>query len=98
VFGVLEPRAGDRLLLASLASSSAVVLVPGLAFDERGDRLGRGGGHYDRFLREARRHGGLVAIAMAFELQVVAEVPREGHDEPVDLIVTEERVIDAGSL
>jgi 5-formyltetrahydrofolate cyclo-ligase len=73
-----------------------VVLVPGLAFGERGGRLGRGGGHYDRFLREARRHGSIAAIAMAFELQMVAEVPREAHDEPVDVIVTEARVIDAG--
>jgi 5-formyltetrahydrofolate cyclo-ligase len=95
-FGVLEPQAGAELALAALSQSSTVVLVPGLAFGERGGRLGRGGGHYDRFLREARRHGSIAAIAMAFELQMVAEVPREAHDEPVDVIVTEARVIDAG--
>ncbi|MET0152570.1 MAG: 5-formyltetrahydrofolate cyclo-ligase [Candidatus Binatia bacterium] len=96
--GVLEPQAGEQLALAAPGHPSTVVLVPGLAFDEQGGRLGRGGGHYDDFLREARRHGGIVAIAMAFELQVVAEVPREAHDEPVDVIVTEARVIEAGVL
>lgn len=94
--GVLEPQAGEELALAALGLSPTVVLVPGLAFDERGGRLGRGGGHYDRFLREARGRGDIAAIAMAFELQVVAEVPREAHDAPVDVIVTEARVIDAG--
>ncbi len=90
--GILEPEAGDALALGSLR---AVLLLPGLAFDERGGRLGRGGGHYDRFLREARRHGGsIVAIATAFELQIVADVPRDAHDELVDGIVTEARIID----
>jgi 5-formyltetrahydrofolate cyclo-ligase len=73
--------------------------MPGLAFDERGGRLGRGGGHYDRFLREARRQGGgIVALAMAFELQIVADVPREAHDELVDGVVTEARVIGITAL
>ena len=93
--GVLEPQSGEELDLAAPGKTSTVVLVPGLAFDEQGGRLGRGGGHYDRFLREARRRGSIVAIAMAFELQMVAEVPHEAHDEPVDSIVTEARVIAA---
>jgi 5-formyltetrahydrofolate cyclo-ligase len=96
-FGVLEPQAGEELAPAVLGRFSTVVIVPGLAFDERGGRLGRGGGHYDRFLREARRHGNIAAIALGFELQMVADLPREAHDEPVDVIVTEARVIDAGS-
>ena len=89
--GILEPEAGDVLVLGGLRT---VLLMPGLAFDESGGRLGRGGGHYYRFLREARRQGGgILAIAMAFELQIVANVPRDGHDELVDGIVTEARVI-----
>ena len=94
-FGVLEPEAGEPLALGKEGDSTMVLIVPGIAFDERGGRLGRGGAHYDRFLREARGHGRIVAIAMAFDLQVVAEVPREAHDEPVDTIVTEARVISA---
>ncbi len=94
-FGVLEPEVGEPLALGKEGDSTMVLIVPGIAFDERGGRLGRGGAHYDRFLREARGHGRIVAIAMAFDLQVVAEVPREAHDEPVDTIVTEARVISA---
>jgi len=89
--GVLEPEAGQGLAPGGVRTA---LLVPGLAFDERGGRLGRGGGHYDRFLREARRHGGrLDAVALAYEVQVVPEVPREAHDELVDWIVTEARVV-----
>jgi 5-formyltetrahydrofolate cyclo-ligase len=91
--GVLEPEAGDPLEPADLRTGRSVVVVPGLAFDENGGRLGRGGGHYDRFLREARRAAPIEAIGVAFELQIVAEVPRVAHDERVDRIVTETREI-----
>jgi 5-formyltetrahydrofolate cyclo-ligase len=91
--GVLEPEAGDPLEMADLRKDGGVVVVPGLAFDEAGERLGRGGGHYDRFLREARRMARIEAIAVAFELQIVAQVPHLEHDERVDRIVTEEREI-----
>jgi len=91
--GVLEPEAADSLEMAELREEGGTVVVPGLAFDERGGRLGRGGGHYDRFLREARGAARIEAIAVAFELQIVAEVPRLDHDERVDRIVTEAREI-----
>jgi 5-formyltetrahydrofolate cyclo-ligase len=91
--GVLEPEAGDPLEVADLRKGGGVVVVPGLAFDESGGRLGRGGGHYDRFLREARGAAPIAAIGVAFELQIVAEVPRLDHDERVDRIVTEARGI-----
>jgi len=91
--GLLEPEAGEPLDAHELARGSSAIVVPGLGFDERGGRLGRGGGHYDRFLRTARATGRVEVIAVAFELQVVAEVPRESHDEPVDCVVTESRVL-----
>lgn len=90
--GVLEPESGDPLRPDELGAGGTVI-VPGLAFDEAGGRLGRGGGHYDRFLREARRTGPITAIAVAFELQLISVVPLEEHDERVDQIVTESRVI-----
>jgi 5-formyltetrahydrofolate cyclo-ligase len=68
------------------------VLVPGVAFDIDGRRLGYGGGYYDRLLpllpRAAPR------IAGAFEVQLVPEVPAAPHDLSVDFVVTEERVIE----
>jgi len=91
--GVLEPEGGDPLEIADLRKEGGIVVVPGLAFDEGGGRLGRGGGHYDRFLRAARGAARVEAIAVAFELQIVAEVPRLDHDERVDRIVTEAREI-----
>mgnify|MGYP005840014945 CR=1 FL=1 len=67
-------------------------IVPGLAFDARGGRLGRGGGWYDRLLFGATAP----RIGWAFEDQVVAEVPRTARDERVDVIVTERRTIGPG--
>lgn len=62
------------------------ILIPGVAFDLRGGRLGQGGGHYDRLLP---RIGDAVRVGVAFACQIVPTVPRVDHDVPVDLIVTE---------
>jgi 5-formyltetrahydrofolate cyclo-ligase len=63
-------------------------LVPGVAFDARGARLGYGGGYYDTLLAGSTKSRPSL-VAAAFELQVVDEVPLEEHDVRVDLIVTE---------
>ena len=68
-----------------------LVLVPGIAFDREGYRLGYGFGFYDKFLKKVPK---AVKIGLAFDFQIVDQVPREEHDVPVDFIVTEERVID----
>lgn len=70
------------------------VLVPGLAFDPRGLRLGRGRGHYDATLAALPRRA--ARVGLAFEAQLVAEVPRESHDAPLDAVVTERRVVSTG--
>jgi 5-formyltetrahydrofolate cyclo-ligase len=67
-----------------------VALVPGLAFDPRGGRLGAGGGHYDRLLR--RFPARTVRVGVAFDCQLVPRIPRELYDEPVHLVVTERSV------
>ncbi|MGL4595594.1 MAG: 5-formyltetrahydrofolate cyclo-ligase [Thermoguttaceae bacterium] len=67
-----------------------VMLVPGLAFDEQKFRLGRGHGFYDRFIAECRPD--VRTISLAFDCQIVDSVPRENHDLPVSLIVTESRL------
>jgi 5-formyltetrahydrofolate cyclo-ligase len=69
-------------------------VVPGVAFDPHGARLGRGGGHYDRLL--AALPEGCVRIGACFSCQVVPAVPMEPHDEPVDLVVTDRAVHRAG--
>lgn len=74
-------------------TEATVVFVPGVAFDEAGHRLGYGGGFYDSFL--AGIAPGVPRIGLCFDLQVIDEVPAGPEDEPVDLIVTERRVIHA---
>lgn len=64
---------------------NALVLVPGLAFTRSGDRLGRGGGHYDRFL--ARYHG--IRIGICFRQQLLPNLPMQPHDQLMDWVVTE---------
>jgi 5-formyltetrahydrofolate cyclo-ligase len=65
-----------------------VLLVPLLAFDRRGYRIGYGGGHYDRTLAAMRGQGGVTAVGLAFDAQEVARVPVCPYDEPLDWILT----------
>lgn len=70
-----------------------VALVPAVGFDQSATRLGRGGGFYDRALAELRRATSIVAIGLAFEVQIVDRLPRDPWDEDVDLVATEDRLI-----
>ena len=81
---------------ADLARGGGVlVVVPGLAFDRACNRVGRGKGFYDGFLREARGLAGerLSAIGVCVREQLVAEVPRDAHDQMLDGVVTEVETI-----
>ncbi len=66
------------------------ILLPGSVFDERGGRFGYGGGYYDRFLAQIPS---AARIGLAFDLQIVARAPLSDHDQLLDLVVTETRVI-----
>jgi 5-formyltetrahydrofolate cyclo-ligase len=68
-----------------------VFLVPGLAFDRAGRRLGNGAGHYDRILSSARTDAVKIGIAPA--ARIVDEVPVDGHDELVGWLATEDGVV-----
>lgn len=71
-----------------------VLLVPMLAFDRRGYRLGYGGGFYDRTLAELRKLKPVVAIGVAYAGQEMDEVPVAPYDEPLDWVLTERGVIE----
>jgi 5-formyltetrahydrofolate cyclo-ligase len=70
----------------------AVLIVPMLAFDARGYRLGYGGGFYDRTLEGLRAKGPVLAVGFAFAAQEVAEVPIDATDQRLDALVTEKGV------
>ena len=87
--GIPEPR-HECLRPVDLGRMDLLV-VPGIAFDINGNRLGQGGGIYDRVLKSAK--GKVPMIALAFELQVVKEIPVHAEDIQVDLIITEKQTI-----
>jgi len=82
-FGALIPADGPWII-------PEVLIVPLLAFDARGFRLGYGGGYYDRTLEPLRRSRAIVAIGFAFAAQQVPQVPTGATDQPLDAILTEQ--------
>jgi 5-formyltetrahydrofolate cyclo-ligase len=88
-YGIMEPRFVPERRVG--VEELDLIVVPGVAFDERGYRIGYGGGYFDRLLSgdavRARR------AALAFDLQLVDRIPRRAHDAKVELIFTESRVI-----
>jgi 5-formyltetrahydrofolate cyclo-ligase len=68
-----------------------LVILPGVAFDPQGHRLGRGKGYFDRYLKKLP--GDVWRVALAFETQIVKKIPSEPHDQRVCRVVTEKRVI-----
>ena len=89
--GTLQPRT-DQVHPITMAEMD-LMLVPGVAFDRHGHRLGRGFGYFDRLLSQSFKKPKPV-IALAYELQLVEQVPVTDQDRTVDKIVTEEQVID----
>ena len=73
-----------------------IVIVPLVAWDETGGRLGYGGGFYDRTLEGLRARGPVLAIGFAFNVQQAYDLPLEVTDQPLDMIVTEDRVLTIG--
>jgi 5-formyltetrahydrofolate cyclo-ligase len=87
-YGIREPKKG--FLRPVPRGEIEAVVVPAVAFDRRGYRVGYGGGYYDRFLPEAPQ---AARIGAAFALQIVAEIPADPYDVTVDRIVTESEII-----
>ncbi len=84
--GIREPETSLDVPLSDID----LIVVPGVAFDAHGNRLGRGGGYYDRLLDGFRG----VSVAVALDFQIVPSVPVDLHDRPVDHVVTEKRTIE----
>jgi len=88
-FYIPEPIPGERNMIAE--GDFDLVIVPGIAFNLSGYRLGWGFGFYDDFLSRVSRK--TKRIGLAYELQI-ADFPVEGHDIPVDKIITEKRIVE----
>jgi 5-formyltetrahydrofolate cyclo-ligase len=69
-----------------------LIIIPGLAFDLSGNRLGHGAGYYDRFLHNIPSH--IIKLGLAYNFQVIPEVPASSHDIPVDGLLTERNYFD----
>ncbi|MCM1319059.1 MAG: 5-formyltetrahydrofolate cyclo-ligase [Muribaculaceae bacterium] len=81
----IEEPIGDDLVDPSILE---LIVTPGVAFDRKGGRLGRGKGYYDRLLAETRA----TKIGVAYHFQVIDDIPLEPHDVPVDIVITDQAI------
>ncbi len=88
-WGIREPKT-DRCSPIDPAEID-LVLVPGVAFDLKGNRLGYGAGYYDRFIPLLRP--GVPLAALAFEVQILPDMRPEAHDRSMNMVITEDRII-----
>ncbi|MGP1281794.1 MAG: 5-formyltetrahydrofolate cyclo-ligase [Parasphingopyxis sp.] len=86
-FGILQPTS-DRPALRP-----DTLLVPLVAVDLRGNRIGQGQGHYDRTLAQLRTAGPVIAIGLAWECQIADNIPADPWDQPLDFVATPDRLI-----
>ena len=87
--GILEPKKEYQRLLPP--KNIDLIILPGIVFDPFGNRIGRGLGYYDNFLKKVSPYTKL--IAFAFEMQIMNKLPFQEKDIPVHKIITEERII-----
>lgn len=87
-FDILEPPVGG---LALAPNKIDLILVPGLAFDNRGHRLGYGQGHYDRFLKVIDPN--CFTLGVAYSFQIIEKMPNADHDTPVNAVLTDKFIM-----
>jgi 5-formyltetrahydrofolate cyclo-ligase len=88
-FGILEPK--PEFVRPVNLDSIDLIFVPGIVWDRDGYRLGWGRGYFDRAIKKLPQH--VKSTGLAFNLQLINQVPRDQFDVPVDMVVTESRVI-----
>ncbi len=87
-YGIPEPVSAEAFPERDIE----LVIVPGIAFDAKGNRLGRGLGYYDRFLKQTPA----VKVGLCYDFQIVESVPAESFDVPMDMVVSDKRTIIPG--
>lgn len=87
-YDILTPKA--EFIRYIDPSEVDLIIVPGVGFDKEGYRIGYGGGYYDRFLSKLDH---ITKISLAFDMQLIDNIPKEDFDIPVDYIITESKII-----
>ncbi len=90
-YGILEPKEGK--IKKFNINNLDLVIVPGVAFDKSGHRIGYGFGYYDRFLKKLSKDA--IKIGLCYDFQLIDKIPEEKHDVPMDIVVTERKVFKA---
>ncbi|NOZ76514.1 MAG: 5-formyltetrahydrofolate cyclo-ligase [Euryarchaeota archaeon] len=88
-FQVPEPK--EECIRPVAPEEVDIFILPGVAFDRKGNRLGFGGGYFDKLLKQTKK--GALFIGLAFEDQMVDAIPHAPHDIPVHMVITEDRVV-----
>ena len=88
-YDILTPK--EEFISYVDPSEVDLIIVPGVAFDRNGYRIGYGGGYYDRFLANLDH---VTKISLAFDMQLISSIPHEHFDIPVNYIITEKEIID----
>ena len=91
-YGIPEPVTGDRVEYSE--DDKCLLLLPGVAYTNSGDRLGYGGGYYDRYLK---KHDTIPNVMLAYSLQEAESLPVDDKDVPADMIITEIGCIETGN-
>jgi len=87
-YNILEPK--QESIEQVDVESIDLIIIPGVVFDESGNRIGHGKGYYDRLLNDSQN---IPNIGLAFELQMIDNIESEKHDEKIDVIITEDRIM-----
>ncbi|MBA2117254.1 5-formyltetrahydrofolate cyclo-ligase [Bremerella alba] len=90
-FGIKEPLAALRSERSVPSETLDTVVMPGVAFDRRGNRIGYGKGYFDRLLKTLS--GDCIKVGLAYDCQIYPKIPSEAHDLPVDHLITETQMI-----
>lgn len=90
-YGILEPGLDKK----EVSEQVDLVVLPGLAFEENGYRIGYGGGFYDKFLN---KHKNIDKVALCYNFQIISDMPKEDYDQRVDAIMTESKTITVDAI
>ena len=88
-YNILEPKK-DKIIEIDL-DNIELIIVPGVGFDEKGNRIGHGKGYYDKLLKNSKQ---ATSIGLSFQCQIFENIPTGKYDIPINIIVTEKRTID----